>query len=250
MTKAEQKKVIKLLRDDAEYYDGVGKQYRSNSDIYKLLNDPEQFGKPSEMNINFILGGYVHTALLEPEKLEKNYPVSEASSRVTKAYKEDVKNNGDKMMITRKEADKCDEMIRKIQNNSVCQSLLKGKDIIYEEPGIKKIDGTWWKGKADCINKDQGLLVDIKTTGDINRFRKSASIYNYDSQAYIYKEIFGYDLVFLVICKKTHQIAIYDCSDAFYDTGKMKVAQAMNAYEVLINDPLFDLKDYVKTDTL
>ena len=35
MTKAEQKKVIELLRDDAEYYDGVGKQYRSNSDIYK-----------------------------------------------------------------------------------------------------------------------------------------------------------------------------------------------------------------------
>jgi hypothetical protein len=24
----------------------------------------------------------------------------------------------------------------------------------------------------------------------------------------------------------------------------------MSAYEVLINDPLFDLKDYVKTDTL
>ena len=187
MTKAEQKKVIELLRDDAEYYDGVGKQYRSNSDIYKLLNDPEQFGKPSEMNINFILGGYVHTALLEPEKLKKNYPISEASSRVT---------------------------------------------------------------KADCINKDQGLIVDIKTTGDINRFRKSANIYNYDSQAYIYKEIFGYDLVFLVICKKTQQIAIYDCSEEFYNTGKMKVAQAMNAYEVLINDPLFDLKDYVKTDTL
>ncbi len=105
-------------------------------------------------------------------------------------------------------------------------------------------------GIVAAICKDQGLIVDIKTTGDINRFRKSANIYNYDSQAYIYKEIFGYDLVFLVICKKTQQIAIYDCSEEFYNTGKMKVAQAMNAYEVLINDPLFDLKDYVKTDTL
>ena len=246
----EQKKVIELLRNDAEYYDGVGKQYRSNSDIYKLLNDPEQFGKPSEMNINFILGGYVHTALLEPEKLEKNYPVSEASSRVTKAYKEDVKNNDDKMMITRKEATKCDEMIRKIQNNSVCQSLLTGGYVINEEPGIKEINGIWWKGKADCINVDQGLIVDVKTTGDITRFRKSASIYNYDSQAYIYKEIFGYDLVFLVICKKTHQIAIYDCSEEFYARGKEKVTQAMEAYERLVNDPLFDIKDYVKTETL
>ena len=102
MTKAEQKKVIELLRDDAEYYDGIGKQYRSNSDIYKLLNDPEQFGKPTEQNINFVLGGYIHTAILEPEKLEANYPISEATSRVTKVYKKDVVDNDGKMMILRK----------------------------------------------------------------------------------------------------------------------------------------------------
>jgi len=250
MTEAEQKKVIELLRIDAEYYDGVGKQYRSNSDIYKLLNDPEQFGKPTEQNINFVIGGYIHTAILEPEKLEANYPISEGTSRLTKVYKQDVADNDGKMMILRKEVDKCNEMINKIKNNSVCQSLLEGKEVIYEEPGIKEIDNTWWKGKADCINKDQALIVDIKTTGDISRFKKSANIYNYDSQAYIYKEIFGYDLVFLVICKKTHQIAIYDCSEEFYSRGQQKVKAAVEAYETLINDPLFDLKDYVKTDTL
>jgi hypothetical protein len=93
MTKSEQSKVVELLRQDAEYYDGVGRQYRSNSDIYKLLNDPEQFGKPSEQNINFVIGGYIHTAILEPEKLEANYPVSEGSSRLTKIYKADVVAN-------------------------------------------------------------------------------------------------------------------------------------------------------------
>ena len=250
MTKSEQKKVVELLRQDAEYYDGVGRQYRSNSDIYKLINDPEQFGKPSEQNINFVIGGYIHTAILEPEKLEANYPVSEGPSRLTKIYKEDVVANDGKMMILRKEVDSCNLMINKIKNNSVCQSLLTGQDVIYEEPGIKSINGTWWKGKADCINKDQGLLVDIKTTGDIDRFRKSASIYNYDSQAYLYKEIFGYDLVFLVVCKKTHQIAVYDCSEEFYERGSYKVKLAMEQYEKLIADPLFDLKDYVKEGTL
>jgi len=250
MTSAEQNKVVELLRSDEEYYDGVGKQYRSNSDIYKLLNDPEQFGKPTEQNINFVIGGYIHTAILEPEKLEANYPVSEGSTRLTKIYKADVVANDGKMMILRKEVDKCNLMINKIKNNSVCQSLLEGEQVIYEEPGIKKINDTWWKGKADCINKDQGLLVDIKTTGDINNFKKSANIYNYDSQAYIYKEIFGYELVFLVICKKTHQIGIYSCSDEFYERGEQKVIDAMVAYEKLINDPLFDLKDYVKIDRL
>jgi len=250
MKKSEQKKIVKLLRDDEEYYNGVGRKFRSNSDIYKLLNDPESFGKPSEENINFILGGYVHTAILEPEKLIANYPVSEASSRVTKAYKEDIKANGGKMMITRKEVEKCTAIIDKILNNSVCSSLLTGDNVITEEPGIKEICGAWWKGKADCINKDQQLLVDIKTTGDITKFRRSASLYNYDSQAYIYREIFGYDLVFLVICKKTLQIAIYDCSEEFYLRGEQKVIEALEAYEMLINDPLFDIKDYVKTDTL
>jgi len=250
MKKSEQKKIVELLRSDEEYYNGVGRKFRSNSDIYKLLNDPESFGKPSGENINFILGGYVHTAILEPEKLLANYPVSEASSRVTKAYKEDAKANGGKMMITRKEVEKCTAMIDKILNNSVCSSLLTGDNVITEEPGIKEIAGTWWKGKADCINKDQKLLVDIKTTGDISKFRRSASLYNYDSQAYIYREIFGYDLVFLVICKKTLQIAIYDCSPEFYARGERKVVEALEAYEMLVNDPLFDIKDYVKTDTL
>ena len=249
MTKAEQKEVIELLRNDEEYYNGVGKQYRSNSDIYKLLNDPEQFGKPTPNNINFLIGGYLHTAILEPEKLKENYPYVDANTRTTKIYKETLKETGKDMMLLKKEVDKCEEMISKILNNEVCVSLLKG-DTINEEPGIKEINGTWWKGKADCINKDQGLLVDIKTTGDINKFRKSAQIYNYDSQAYIYKEIFGYDLVFLVICKKTHQIGVYDCSEEFYERGEAKVARAMEAYETLIDDPLFDLKDYVKSGTL
>jgi hypothetical protein len=249
MTKAEQKKVIELLRNDEEYYNGVGTQFRSNSDIYKLLNDPEQFGKPTPSNINFLVGGYIHTAILEPEKLKANYPYVDATTRNTKLYKEAVAEAGKEMMLLKKEVDRCEVMIEKILNNEVCASLLKG-DTINEEPGIKKINGTWWKGKADCINKDQGILVDIKTTGDINKFRKSAQIYNYDSQAYIYKEIFGYDLVFLVICKKTHQIGVYDCSEEFYARGKEKVANAMLAYNTLIDDPLFDLKDYVKSDTL
>jgi hypothetical protein len=249
MTKAEQKKVVELLRNDEEYYNGVGRQYRSNSDIYKLLNDPEQFGKPTGTNINFLIGGYLHTAILEPEKLKANYPYVDATTRTTKIYKEAIAKSVKEMLLLKKEVDRCEEMIAKILNNDVCTSLLRG-DTINEEPGIKEINGTWWKGKADSINKDQGLLVDIKTTGDINKFKKSANIYNYDSQAYIYKEIFGYDLVFLVICKKTHQIGIYDCSEEFYERGKAKVAQAMIAYETLIEDPLFDLKDYVKSGTL
>ena len=47
--------IIKLLRDDNEYYTGVGRNYLSNSDIGKLLYNPLEFRKVQEDNKNFML---------------------------------------------------------------------------------------------------------------------------------------------------------------------------------------------------
>ena len=58
--------VIDILRDDKEYYSGIGKNYLSNSDIDALLNNPRDFGKPREDNKNFADGRYFHQLLLEP----------------------------------------------------------------------------------------------------------------------------------------------------------------------------------------
>jgi len=247
MEEFDKEKVIELLRNDKEYYDGIGTKFRSNSDIYKLLNDPESFGKPSEQNINFLIGGYFHTAILEPEKLKDNYKVIDASTRNTKAYKEEA---GKDMFLLQKEVDRIDKLIAKVKGNEVCMNLIGGDHVEYETPNVIEIDGTWWKGKADIINHDQELIVDLKTTGDISKFRQSAYRYNYDSQAYIYKKLFGYDMVFLAVCKKTGQIGVYDCSDEFYESGRAKVSQAMVVYEQTFGDPLFDLSKWLKHETL
>ena len=79
--------VIELLRDDQEYYGGVGKQYLSNSDIGTLLKTPEQFGVSRPDNKNFAEGRYFHQLILEPEKAE-NVVWVDSASRNTKAYKE------------------------------------------------------------------------------------------------------------------------------------------------------------------
>ena len=84
MNKAE---IIEKLRDDEQYYGDFGKKYLSNSDISTLLKDPLSLGKPSKPNPAFLVGGYFHTAILEPDKLKK-YKVIESSTRNTKAYKE------------------------------------------------------------------------------------------------------------------------------------------------------------------
>ena len=120
----------------------------------------------------------------------------------------------------------------------------------YEIPGITKIGNYMWKGKADIVNHEDKLVVDLKTTGDISKFRWSASKYNYDSQAYVYRELFGYDMVFVVIDKTTHQIGIFDCSDEFYASGKDKVNRAMDAYELFYDTEGFDPKQYFISKTL
>ena len=73
---------------------------------------------------------------------------------------------------------------------------------------------------------------------------------NYNSQAYIYRKLFGYDLVFIAIDKKTRQIGIFDCSDAFYENGKDKVQQAVEQYKLFYDNPDFDPNNYFINKTL
>ena len=69
-------KIIEKLKDDEHYYGEFGKQYLSNSDIKTLLTNPLALGQPSEPRAAFLVGGYFHTAILEPDKLKK-YRVKE-----------------------------------------------------------------------------------------------------------------------------------------------------------------------------
>ena len=234
------KEILDKLVNDEDYYGKFGRQFRSNSDISTLLTNPLALGTPQKPNINFLIGGYFHTAILEPEKLKK-YRIVESSTRNTKAYKE---ISGGEMCLLQHEVDNLELLIDTMHENSVCKGLIEGINVEYEQPGIKEIEGLWWKGKADIVNHDEKLVIDLKTTSDITKFRSSAFRYNYDSQAYIYRKIFGYDLVFIAIDKKTRQIGIFDCSDAFYESGKDKVQQAVEQYKLFYDNPDFDPKDY------
>jgi len=212
-------KVLQKLKIDEHYYGEFGNQYLSNSNISTLLNNPLELGKPSKPNPNFLVGGYFHTAILEPEKLA-SFKIVEAKSRNTKDYKE---ISGGEMCLLQHEADNANLMTDKIMANDICADLIQGVhastvgiEIEYEQPMIKEIEGVMWKGKADIINHDEKLVIDLKTTGDIDRFQWSAKKFNYDSQAYIYRELFGYEMLFLVIDKKTHQIGMFDCSCLLY----------------------------------
>ena len=242
----DKKKVLEKLKLDENYYGDFGKQFLSNSDIKTLLTNPLALGIQSKPSPAFLVGGYFHTAILEPDKLKK-YKVIESSTRNTKAYKE---MSGGELCLLQKEVDQIELMTQKILENDVCRGLIKGIDVEYEKPGLAELEGALWKGKADIVNHDEKLIIDLKTTKDINAFKWSANRFNYDSQAYIYSKLFGYEFVFIVIDKETHQIAVMDCSPDFYSSGADKVKRAVEAYDLFYKTEGFEPSQYFINQTL
>jgi len=240
------KEIVNKLKSDEHYYGEFGKQYLSNSDIYALLNNPLDFKKPSESSAAFLIGGYFHTCILEPNKLKK-YKVVQATTRNTKIYKE--VSDGE-LCLLQHEVDMIEDLKDRMFANEICRDFIQNESNEYEVPGIIELEGNWWKGKADIINHDEKLIIDLKTTNDISKFKYSAYKYNYDSQAYIYSKMFGYEFLFIVIDKNTKQIGIFDCSNRFYESGADKVKRATETYELFYKTEGFDPSQFFLTKTL
>ena len=244
------KQILQKLKIDEDYYGDFGNQFLSNSHVGRLLNDPLNIFKPMKPSAAFLIGGYFHTCILEPDKLKK-YKVVKASTRNTKAYKDVA---GGELCLLQQEVDMIELMREKVMANDIVRELLSDpvfkKCVEYEKPGITELFGNKWKGKADIVNHDEKLVIDLKTTADINKFQYSANKYNYDSQAYIYSKLFGYEFLFIVIDKTTHQIGMFDCSPQFYERGEDKVRRASEAYDLFYKTKEFDPKQYFISKTL
>ena len=247
------KQILQKLRNDEDYYGDFGNQFLSNSHIGKLLKDPLNVFEPSKRTPAFAVGGYFHTCILEPDKLE-SFKVIKSKTRNTKEYKE---LSGGEICLLEHEVDDILLMRDKVMANDICKDLILGTDFEtesgscdYEVPMITELFGNKWKGKADIINHEEKLIIDLKTTADIDRFKWSASKFNYDSQAYIYSKMFGYEMLFIVIDKTTHQIGMFDCSPEFYERGEDKVRRASEAYDLFYKTKDFDPKQYFISKTL
>ena len=231
-------KILQKLKIDEDYYGEFGNQFLSNSHVGKLLKDPLNAFEPSKSSPAFLIGGYFHTCILEPDKLEK-FKIVKSTNRNTKAYKDVA---GGELCLLQHEVDTIELMREKVMNNDICRDLIQGSKIDfitpadtieYEVPMITDLFGQTWKGKAD-----------------IEKFQWSANKYNYDSQAYIYSKLFGYEFLFIVIDKNSHQIGMFDCSPKFYERGEEKVRKASEAYDLFYKTKDFDPKQYFISKTL
>jgi hypothetical protein len=242
------KDIIEILRDDTQYYGEFGKQYLSNSDIGTLLKNPAEFRVSRPDNNAFAMGRYFHQLLLEPEKAEDTLHV-DVSSRNSKAYKEFIAEHNVELALLTKECWNVQLWVHQIRSNFKMFDKMTEENNQYELPAVGMIKGVMWKGKADIVCDD--CIIDLKTTSNILEFKWKAYRYNYDSQAYIYEQLFGKRLVFYVIDKSTNQLGIIKASDDFIRSGELKVERALDVYHRFFGDnPTEDVNSFIIEETL
>lgn len=229
--------VIDALKNDAEYYSGIGKNYLSNSDIQSLLSNPQSFKVSREDNKSFAEGRYFHQLLIEPQKA-KDVRYVDVGTRTTKEYKNYCETNNIEFCLLKKEVEDVQRLVSIMKGNISFFDEIYREGNEYEVPSVGEIKGAMWKGKADIVT--QTIIIDLKTTSDINKFKYSAKAYNYDSQCYIYQTLFGKPLVFYVIDKATGQLGIFRPTENFIRSGEAKVERAVEVYNRYFGPAAYD----------
>jgi hypothetical protein len=129
------------------------------------------------------------------------------------------------LIMLQREVDEITMLTDKMKGNMDIFDIIYAKGNKFEVPMIKELHSEMWKGKADIVTDTH--VIDLKTTSDISKFKSSAWVYNYDSQAYLYQEFFGKPMKFIVGCKKTLQLGVFECSPEFIERGRDKVLDAI-----------------------
>lgn len=219
--------VLSLLRDDSNYYGELGSKFLSASDMMTLIENPKDFKKKTE-SIAFLQGSVFHAAILEKDKL-KDFTFVDASTRNTKIYKEFIAERSEDMLLLKKEFEDAKVWGTAMTQNMDFYDMIFAEGNTFEEPNTGVLFDHPFKGKADIVGEN--VIYDLKTTSDINKFKWTAKKYGYDCQAYIYGQLWGKPLVFLVIDKSTLNLGMFIPTDDFVKSGREKVIKAIENYD-------------------
>lgn len=238
--------LLKKMDDDEFYYGKLGQEALSSSTIKLLYKSPKtyrnimMYGQKSTKALTE--GWLFHTAILEPHKFEQCVFV-DASTTATNKYKDAKAEAGHDRVFLLKQKHAAERLADAFLRNERALEMIQDSE--FEVPIVGMIEGFPFRGKADVL-KNNGSIIDLKTSTGLKGFKYSADDYGYDIQVYIYSELFGRsykDFKFLVIDKNSLDIMIATCSEEFYLRGKEKTLKGIQTYRKYFVDKT-DIDNY------
>jgi exodeoxyribonuclease VIII len=244
---------------DKEYF-AINSLEVASVSMLKRIDCPAKAVVPFRPTAAMLLGTLVHCAVLEPEEFGKRYAIAPKVDRRTKigkeTWKEFVKINADKQVITMEDSDTAMHIARCVRAHSVANDLLTGGEPecvfqwTHEKTGVK------CKGKADYVKKprtkdriyldpaNDGILVDLKTANDASPsgFSKACANLGYHLQDAHYSEGSDCGQFLFVVVETSYPfiVEVYELDDEAKEAGKAKVDAAIRRYDEL---NLFNLWD-------
>lgn len=184
---------------------------------------------PSEPNDTADIGNALHCALLEPEHFANEYYEMPKFDKRTKAGKEQAAAFEQTMAGKTPIPDMVIAMRDSVLAHPVARDLLTS-DGVSESSIFFEIDDIKCKCRPDRIVSGKHILVDVKTTDDIEKFHYSIRDYRYHVQAAFYSD--GYAaltgevpmFLFVVVGKRKvfgrHPVRVFALEQEAIDEGR------------------------------
>ena len=186
---------VELSNEDYHSYEGISK-----SGLDKIARSPAhyRYSEQRESTRAMVIGTAIHAAILEPERFDLEYVITECKARTESAYKKAKAVHGDELTLTAQEGKKVSNMREAVENNFEAMQFLRAPG--KAEASAICIDpetGITIRARFDWIT-DSGVAVDVKKTQDLRKFGRSVFDYRYHVQeamySYVYKLVTGDDL--------------------------------------------------------
>jgi len=255
----------RLIRDmtNAAYHGSVGTW--SSTQLKDIIDDEDVFikkyikGEVEKFSTEAMdTGTYLHTGVLEPHKVAKEIAVYEGKTRFGKNWDEFKRKHGDKMIVTIKQKELADGMIKAVKDSPVSMAYLEGEPEIsiftqlrvaggeiYAPHYGKRLERDGWidakkipakgfdmtvKTRADCLGDT--FISDLKSTSgkatQAKSVRDSISKYKYDLSASLYLDMFSLtrpevtDFVWIFASKENPISAAWIASEKQILVGRAK----------------------------
>lgn len=225
--------------DSLSFKDYVEIDAINNSTLALIKKSPMYYSTGKRFNSEgFGIGRATHTYILEPEKFKDEFLTLDVKSKNTKAYKEAKANYDGRELLTSVEFDLVKSMADSVKSHSNASVLLDGFGS-FEPTYLFEYMGVQCKCRLDFL-RDDGLIVDLKTTIDssYDAFTRAISKYAYYRQVAFYK--LGYTVVngkppegfvFVAVEKKEpYHVGIYRIDDDYEQYGLEEAEMLLNKY--------------------
>ena len=194
------------------------------------------------------LGTHVHCAILEPEAFAAEYIKRPSFDRRTKdgkagaeAFDATMAGSG-KIILDSDDYDQVTTMRDSIMAHPVAAHLL-GLPGISEASIFFEIDGIRCKARPDRLITDEPIILDVKTTDDVDKFEISAEEYRYHVQAAWYcealRQLRGVEhrFIFVVVGKRKvfgqHPVRVFEMDPEWLEAGKAAYLEDLAAAKEL-----------------